>query len=444
MQVTRRGFFMGCSAAIAGLAGSRFNTVAFGDPNVNQEMLLVIFLRGGMDGLSLIPPIDGGDRGHYEAARPGLQIPTSGPGAALPLNAQFGLHPQAAPLQGIFQDGNLAVVQAVGMSDLVNKSHFEAMRFIELGTPGQKTIANGWLSRYLASASNLPDNIVIPSLAIGDLQPTSLLGSLETVNVANPESFNISNGPWSWRQAQKDTLRSIYESGSNWLQDAGVAALEAADIIEANVTGSYTPSNGAAYPETPFGDHLKVLAQMIKLDLGLQVSTIDIGGWDTHESQGQGSEGYLADLLTDLAAGLANFYLDLNGSGAANYTDRITVVVQSEFGRELFENANEGTEHGYGNLMLLMGGNVNGGFHGAWPGLAPGQLVDGTDLAVTTDYRRILSEVLIRRMCNPNIDVIFPNYNGYEPLGVVQGPDLPLPGIFSDGFESGNLAAWGG
>jgi uncharacterized protein (DUF1501 family) len=151
----------------------------------------------------------------------------------------------------------------------------------------------------------------------------------------------------------------------------------------------------------------------------------------------------LADQFTDLAQGLANFYLDLNGSGANNYTDRLTVVVQSEFGRELNENANSGTEHGYGNLMLVLGGHVNGGFHGPWPGLAPGQLVDNTDLAVNTDYRQILSEILIRRMCNPNIDTIFPGYNGYTPLGVVEGIDLPLPGIFSDGFESGDLSAWG-
>jgi len=442
MDVTRRGFLMGCSAAIAGLAGSRFNTVAFGDPALNQEILLVIFLRGGLDGLSLIPPVDGADRGFYEAARPSLQIPTTGPGAALDLGNGFGLHPQAAPLFDLYQDGRLAVVQAVGMVDVVNKSHFDAMQFVELGTPGQKVGTTGWLSRHLASATNLPAETVIPSLAVGDLQPVSLLGSLETVNLADPASFNLSNGPWSWRQAQKTTLREIYEGSSSWLHDAGVSAIDAAEIVEMNVTGDYTPANGAVYPEGPFGDHLQVLAQMIKLDLGLQVATIDVGGWDTHEGQGQGSEGYLADLLTELAAGLAAFYTDLDGTGAGAYTSRLTAVAQSEFGRELYENANAGTEHGYGNLMLVLSGNAIGGLHGAWPGLHPDQLVDGTDLAVTTDYRRVLSEILIRRMCNPNVDVVFPGYTGYQPLGVVQGDDLALPGIFADGFESGDLSAW--
>ncbi len=442
MCVTRRGFMMGCSAAIAGLAGTRFNTVSFADPNLNQEILLVLFLRGGVDGLTVVSPIDGSDRGHYEAARPNLQIPVSGPGASLPLNSQFGLHPSMAPLHDLYQNGNLAIIQAVGMLDLVNKSHFDAMQFIELGTPGENTISTGWLTRHLSSAGNLPPELTIPSLAIGDLQPQSLLGSLETVNMANPESFNVSNGPWNWREAQKTTLRELYEGDSSWLHDAGVAALDAADIVEANVTGGYEPANGAVYPNGPFGDHLQVLAQMIKLDLGLQTATVDLGGWDTHESQGIGSEGYLSDLLGVLAQGLAAFYIDLDGAGASNYTQRLTVVVQSEFGRELFENGDNGTEHGYGNQMMVLSGNAVGGMHGNWPGLGPGQLVDGTDLAVTTDYRQVLSEILIRRMCNINLDFIFPGYSGYQPLGIVQGEDLLPPGVFSDGFESGNLNSW--
>jgi hypothetical protein len=121
------------------------------------------------------------------------------------------------------------------------------------------------------------------------------------------------------------------------------------------------------------------------------------------------------------------------------------VVVQSEFGRELRENSDSGTEHGYGNQMFVLSGNAIGGLHGSWPGLAPGQLTDGTDLTVTTDYRRVLSEILIRRMCNPNLAAIFPGYTGYSPLGIVSGPDLPpILGepIFSDGFESGGSGAW--
>ncbi|MEM1180704.1 MAG: DUF1501 domain-containing protein [Acidobacteriota bacterium] len=443
IKSTRRGFLVGCSAAIASYAGSRFNTLSFGDPNQNSEIMIVVFLRGGLDGLNLVPPIAGADRGHYEAARPNLAIPNSGPNAALSLNAQFGLHPSAAPLLDLYQNGNLAIVQAVGMSTVINKSHFDAMQFVELGTPGQKSMSTGWLTRHLQTANNLPTDLVMPSLAIGDLQPTSLAGELNTVNMNDPRSFNISNGPWNWRPQQKDALRSMFEANTSWLHDGGVSALNAVDIIESSVTGEYVPSNGASYPEGPFGQQLQVLAQMIKLDLGLQVATLDFGGWDTHESQGT-TDGVFADQVATLSQGLNALYTDLDGTGASNYTNRLTVVAQSEFGRELRENGDNGTEHGYGNQMLVLSGNAIGGLHGNWPGLGAGQLIDGTDLAVTTDYRQVLSEILIRRMCNTNIETIFPGYTGYQPLGIVNGPDLPLPGIFSDGFESGNLNAWSG
>lgn len=443
MKTTRRGFLVGCSAAVASYAGSAFNTVAFGDPNANQEILVVIFLRGGIDGLSLIPPIAGADRGHYEAARPNLRIPTSGAGAALPLNAQFGIHPSAAPLRELFQSNKLSIVHGVGMSTVINKSHFDAMQFVELGTPGSKSMTTGWLTRHLQTASNLPASMVMPSLAVGDLQPVSLAGSGETVNMQDPESFNVANGPWHWRSQQKATLRSLYESDNSWLHAGGVQAMNAVDIVEGAVTDPYLPSNGAVYPDTPFAQQLKVLAQMIKLNLGLQVATIDFGGWDTHESQGNnGAEGYFSTQIGDLAAGLMAFYTDLDGAGADNYTDRLTVVTQSEFGREVHENNDEGTEHGYGNNLLVLSGNATGGFHGQWPGLAPGQLVDGTDVAVTTDFRQVISEILIRRMCNPSLETIFPGYSGYTPLGVVQGADIQPAAIFADGFEGGTLGAW--
>lgn len=432
---------MGCSSAIAGLAGSRFNTIAYGDPGSPGDILVVVFLRGGVDGLNVVPPISGADRGHYEAARPSLQIPTAGPGAAIDLNGQFGLHPSAAPLYELYQDNKLSIVQAVGMSNVVNKSHFDAMQFIELGTPGEKTMTTGWIARHLQTATNLPVEAIMPSLAVGDLQPVSLAGDTSTVNLSDPGSFNIDNGPYRWRNAQRTALRNMYDSSSSWLHDAGVQAMNAMDIVELNVTGAYTPSGGATYPDGGFGDNLQVLAQMIKLDLGLSVATVDLGGWDTHEDEGVGSGGYLANLLGELAQGLHAFYTDLDGAGASNYTQRLTVVVQSEFGRELYENADNGTEHGYGGTMYVLSGQATGGLHGTWPGLAPGQLTDGTDLAVTTDYRQVLSEILVKRLCNPNIETVFPGYTGYTPLGVVQG-EGQVSGIFSDGFESGGMSNW--
>lgn len=444
-STTRRGFLVGCSAAIAGMAGSRFNSVAFGSPEggVNNEIMLMIFLRGGLDGLNLIPPIDGPDRGHYETGRPNLAVPASGPDAAISLDGQFGLHPSAAPLFDLFQDNKLSIVHAVGL-DESTRSHFDAMESIELGTPGVTSGNTGWLTRHIQTATNLPSEIIMPSLSVGNLRPTSLLGDTDGINLEDPGQFNLETGPYSWRDAQRVAMRHLFQTDTSWLHNTGLQALDAMDVIDLNVNGAYNPANGAVYPGGSFGDHLQVVAQMAKLELGLRVATIDLGGWDTHNGQGDGSGGYFSGLIQTLAEGLAALYLDLDGAGAANYTNRLTVVVQSEFGRRLRENDDHGTDHGHGNVMMVLSGNATGGIHGPWPGLAPGQLFDNADLQVATDYRQVLSEILIRRMGNPNLGVVFPGYGAYNPIGVVQGGDLtPIyDQVFGDGFETGNTSAW--
>jgi uncharacterized protein (DUF1501 family) len=449
MKPTRRGFVRGCSAAIAGLAGTRFTNLAFAAPSgdFNDEILVVVFLRGGMDGLNVVMPLGGADRGYYEAARPDLKVPVSGGAAALPLDAQLGLHPAALPLYELYQDGRLAVVVAAGLN-VANRSHFDSMEFIERGTPGIKTTPTGWLTRHFLSAENLPPEIVMPSLSAGNLPQTSLFGDRDNINLSDPNQFSLSYGPWMWRNAQRVALRNLYSGGNTWLHASGLQSLDAMDIIELNVTDDYIPANGAVYPGGSFGDHLEMVAQMIKLDLGLRVTTLDLGGWDTHNGQGDGSGGYFAGLLGTLAEGLAALYTDLDGTGAANYANRLTVVVQSEFGRRLSQNDDRGTDHGHGNSMLVLSGNAIGGVHGVWPGLAPEQLFDFADLDVTTDFRRVLSEILIRRMGNPSLGVVFPGYTDYSPLGVVTGADLPpdysgiINRIYRDSFESGTLTEW--
>lgn len=442
---SRRGFLTGCSAAIASLAGSRFGNFAFAaSPGENDEVLVVLFLRGGMDGLSLVPPLGGPDRAAYVAARPDLQVPTGGSNAALPLQGIFGLHPAAAPLHDLYQDGKLAVIHAAGMTE-ANRSHFDAMQFMELGTPGEKTTKTGWLHRHMSSATNLPPEIVMPSLSVGSLQTASLQGSTDSLNLARASDFSLEVGPWRWRPAARTALRGILQNGGTWMHQTSRQALDALDIVELAVDGGYTPANGAVYPGGSLGDNFELVAQMIKLDLGLRVATLDFGGWDTHNGQGDDGGGYFADKVEDVAQALAAFYLDLDGTGGQNYTRRLTVVVMSEFGRRLRQNADRGTDHGHGNVMMVLSGNAIGGVHGQWPGLANEQLFDGADLRVTTDYRRVLSEILIRRMGNPNIGEVFPGYQGYTPMNIVQGTDEPPiygPQIFSDGFESGNLDAW--
>lgn len=408
------------------MAGARLNYVAFGNPEGSeQDILLTIFLRGGCDGLNIVAPIDGADRGYYEAARSRIKLPTAEalllgtmPGAT----GQFGLHPAAAPLHELYQEGRLAIVHAAGLNN-DTRSHFDAMEFMERGIPEGGSLTTGWLTRHFQSATNLPSDIIFPALAVGNLQPSSLLGSRESIAMNDPGDFSF-YGHWRYVNAQRGALRRMYD-GANWLHQAGLQTLDAVDIVESYYSGDYVPANGAVYPSGSFGNQLQVVAQVVKWQLGLRVATIDLGGWDTHESQGDGSGGYFNDLLGQLAQGLHALYTDLNGAGGEDYTRRLTVVVMSEFGRRLKENASAGTDHGHGNVMFVLGGNVNGGLHGTWPGLAPEQLYENTDLDITTDYRRILSEILIRRLANPHLGVIFPNYSNYQPLGVVQGTDLP-------------------
>jgi uncharacterized protein (DUF1501 family) len=414
---------MGCSAAIAAMAGSRLTFAAFGDPNATREVLVVVFLRGGADLLSLVAPVAGPDRAFYEAARPVLKLPTGGDGALLPLDAQFGLNAAAAPLHALYQSGKVAIVHACGMN-VDTRSHFDAQEFMELGTPGARSISTGWLTRLQQSAPAPSTTPLMPSLAVGNSQPTSLLGDRLTVSMDTPDDFNINTGPWQWRDAQRLALRRLYTRGDTDVHRAGVQAMNAMDLVEAFSGDSVPTANGAVYPDTDFGRHLRLIAQMIKLDLGLRAVAIDLGGWDTHQDEAYGAGGYFADLVGNLTGALAALYQDLDGSGADAASKRLTVVTMSEFGRRVRENADRGTDHGHGFPIVVLGGSVIGGLHGVFPGLAPDQLYDGADVAVTTDYRRVLSDIVVRRFGNARLSQVFPGYTGYSPLGIVEGSDL--------------------
>ena len=447
-QITRRGFFVGCSAAIASLAGSRFNSLAFAAPGSwsNDEILVVCFRRGGPDGLTLVVPTGGAtnDRQYYDQARPQISI-TAAEANQRPLGSlsgtSFGFHPAMAPLYDLYQADKLSIAMACGMA-ANERSHFDSMNWIELGTPGLSSTTSGWLTRHLQTANNLPETIVMPSLSVGSLQPVSLLASYETINMSSPDAFSLSTGPWAWRNAQRVALRNLYQSNSTFVHTAGLQALDAVDIVELYASGTYTPRPGSNYPDTWFGDNLQTIAQMVKLDLGLRIATLDLGGWDTHENQGT-TAGVYGALAGELAQGLRALWHDLDDT--TSYVGKLTLVVMSEFGRRVEENFDNGTDHGHGNNLLVMSGHATGGLHGVWPGLHPDQLADG-DVQVTTDFRRVLSEILVRRLGNPRVDLVFPGYAGYSPLGVVTGQDLPVGAdvIFADDYDSGSTGRWDG
>ncbi|MBW7883099.1 MAG: DUF1501 domain-containing protein [Caldilineaceae bacterium] len=422
-KTTRRGFLVGCSAAIASMTGG-LSFTAFGSPEAepNQEILIVVFLRGGLDGLNVVPPLGDADRAVYENKRPNLAVPLSGTNEALHLNDTFGLHPACTSLLDLYQAKKLAIIHAAGLTS-DTRSHFDAMQYMELGTPDSKSSTTGWLTRHLQSSAAIPDNVIMPAMAVGNLSPTSLLGSRESIGMTSPNDFDF-GGHWRYGDGQRYALRSIYK-GSSWLHQAGIQTLDAIDVVENANPGNYTPGNGAVYPGGGFGRNLQAVAQMIKLQLGLRVATVDLGGWDTHEYQGDDGAGYFASHLAELSDGLAAFFTDLSNDGGTDHTKRTTVIVMSEFGRSLQENGSRGSDHGHGNIMLVLGGGVNGGtVYGKWPGLQTANLYDGRDLDITTDYRRVLSEILIRRLENPNLGTIFPGYKDYAPVGVVQGADM--------------------
>jgi len=377
------------------------------------DVLVAIFLRGGIDGLSAVVPY--GDGANYYDARPTLAVPEPGSdtNAALDLNGYFGFHQSFAPLVDIYQAGGLAVVHATGSTD-PSRSHFDAMQFMEYGTPGSKTTGTGWIGRHLQSAAWQNDS-PFRAVGMGAMVPGSLRGPVSPLSLRSIADFHLKGREGELRRAQ-DALAQLYsiQAPTDMLDTQAKLVFDTVDMLQSLNAGSYQPANGADYPSDDygFGMGLRQIAQLIKADVGLEVACIDLGGWDTHENQGN-HNGYFADLLSTLGRGLGAFYADLQ-----DHMSDVSVVTMSEFGRRVSENASQGTDHGHGNFMLLMGGGVKGGqVYANWPTLAPEALNDG-DLAITTDYRDVLAEVVAQRLKNPALDQVFPNFTP-TPLGLV-------------------------
>ena len=344
---------------------------------------------------------------------------------------------------------------AFGLLPFPNRSHFEAERYIELGTPGDRFTTTGWLTRHLQTATNLPESMVLPAVVTESTIRYSLLREPSAVTMRYPQNFDLDTGGTSYFEEQQEVaLADIYGIESGELDITGSQALTAQSIIEAINWADYVPANGATYPVrldnpdrlTSFGEEMKIIAQLIKENTGLRVAQTDIGGWDTHNEQGNlPATGWFYDNVRDLSASLLAFFtdLDVKSPNGKTWAERVTLICYSEFGRRAFDNADHGTDHGWGNNMLVMGGGVNGGkLYGPWPGLAPGQLFQGADIWAQTDYRTIFSEILMKRFHNNKLHLIFPGFTEeqYQPLGVVSGsmvdPDFNDPEIiFRHGLE---------
>ncbi|TWT23271.1 DUF1501 domain-containing protein [Luteimonas marina] len=431
IELDRREFLKGCCATAAvGAVGPSlfFGSAAHAAAN-SYDTIVHVFLRGGIDGLNLVLPVSGNDRSFYEQARPDIRVPVSGDNAALPLTLSngsatgFGLHSGASGLRDIWVDGKLAIVHCCGMQTTVTRSHFDAQQYLDFGTPGSKGNGTGWLARAWNTQPGASPSVVMPALAVNSRMPANLLGATQALTMGSPNDFVLNNGSWAWQMARdgspvgfkgvNETLASMWQ-GNVGIEHSGRAADAALRTVARQ---PYTGTLPSGWPTTTFARQLWTVAQSIRFDLGLRYAAVDVGGWDTHESQGNGGGGYYRDRIAELSQALAAFYADLTAGGEMA---RVTVVVQSEFGRRVRENGSGGTDHGYGNPLLVLGGPVNGRrFYGSWLGLNPEILSPYFgDVPVTTDFRRVITELLQARMGHTRTAEVFPGYTGYSALGM--------------------------
>jgi uncharacterized protein (DUF1501 family) len=409
MTMNRNTFIKNLLHVGAGAAASKLLGLDFAVANENPaHHLVVVFLRGGCDALNFLAPLDGDDRKIYEDERPNIKMPTSGPGALIKIADHVGLHPSAEKLHELFRGSHLAFYQATGLTSNT-RSHFDAQAYMELGTPDKKGTPTGWLTRHLLSPGQPKSISPFTALNIGPLAPSSLLGFEHSLSLLNPQRVSVFNGDKNLQKDFLSSLRIAYTGetnlgSSNWLTEVGQQTLNAIDTLSGLNTKDYQPPKGVEYPKCEIGNRLKTLAQIIRMDLGTQVATVDMGGWDTHKNQGQGTDGVFAKNVEQLSESLHAFYIDL---AAGQMTKKLTIVVMTEFGRRLRENANRGTDHGHGGLMMVIGedlkGSLEGGkIHGQWPGIKTENLFERADLAVTTDFRVVLGDILKNRLHNPH------------------------------------------
>ncbi|MDX1931218.1 MAG: DUF1501 domain-containing protein [Capsulimonadales bacterium] len=428
MNITRRLFLKNGGIALAsiGLApvmGPAFlRRAVFGaEPTAQKrkKTLICIFQRGAADGLSMVVPH--GDPNLYKL-RQNIAIPRPAAGnntTALDLDGFFGLHPALAPFLPIYKAGHLAVIHACG-SPHATRSHFDAQDYMESAAPGNKSVPDGWLARAIQACPEDRARLATPlrAVAIGGAMPRSLQGDAGAIAIPDLRTFGVgANLAGNTRLARNRAampadnnvasgFETLYDDAvGDVLHGTGKESFEAIHLLKKIKPGSYVPERGATYPAGRFGDSLKQIAQLIKGDVGVEVAFAEIGGWDTHANQGA-VQGQLAGRLREFASGITALYADL-GDRMAD----VAILTMSEFGRTARQNGTGGTDHGHATCFFALGGDVNGGkVLGTWPGLAPEQLNENRDLALTTDFRVVFAEMAQRQLGAARLEKVFPGF----------------------------------
>src|SRR5258707_666790 len=407
MAITRRVFLKGGALAVVGTSViPSFLTRAVyaaetATAGTDKKRLVVLFQRGAADGLNIVVPH--GESAYY-SMRPSIAIPRPrGTEGAIDLDGFFGLHPSMSAFKPLWDAKHLAIVHAAGSPDNT-RSHFDAQDYMESGTPGVKSTEDGWLNRAIAGIKEQGPS-PFRAVAMGGALPRTLAGSTPAVAMGNIREFAVGGrGPGA--AVASNTFESMYEqSVDTVLHGTGNETFEAVKMLKSANPDNYTPAAGADYPRGRFGDSLRQVAQLIKANLGVEVAFADIGGWDHHVNEGS-VQGQIANITRDFSQSIAAFWTDLGNLG-----ENTVIVTMSEFGRTARENGNRGTDHGHANVMFVLGGPVKGGkVYGRWPGLQPDQLYEGRDLAVTTDFRQVLSEAVYHHLGNKELAKVFPGF----------------------------------
>lgn len=405
--LTRRAF-VGAAATVAAAATvpAWLPKVVLAQSATSRDVIVSVFLRGGADGLSMVYPFT--DTNYY-TGRPTIAIPQPDSTLAnrgVALNGQFAISSAMSALVPAYQAGNLLVVHGAGLVN-TTRSHFDAQRFIEVGKAADPNLVTGWLGRHLATSTPMRSNAPLRAIGLSQGLQRTLVGAPKTLPVPNPATFGL-GGSTTTATERATWLRSDYTATDASIGTPALDALNTLALLTAINFNGYTPAGGAVYPNTGFGRAMRSAAALIKADVGIEAIQLDIGGWDTHSAQAP-LTGSMSRTMADLANSLAAFHADALTGGVAY---KVTVVVISEFGRNVRENGSLGTDHGRGSCMFVMGPGIAGGrvLTNSWVPLARENLEAGQDLRVTIDHRDILAEIVSRRLGNTNLGVIFPTF----------------------------------
>ncbi|MBV2091256.1 MAG: DUF1501 domain-containing protein [Candidatus Thiodiazotropha sp. (ex Ctena orbiculata)] len=363
----------------------------------DKDLLVYLFQRGAADGLNSLVPYTDPD---YYTQRSSIAVPVPGTqDGAIDLDGRFALHPALASLKAIYDSGQLALVHATGIPHN-SRSHFVAQDIVERGVSAKPLPSSGWLGRHL-SLDPVNSGSAFRIVSISGNVPVSLHGASEPLAISNLGEFGFSQEIID--SGYTEVLGNLFHDQIP-LAVPAQAALSAVTELQAAELQSIMPEHGARYPETELGRKMQQTAQLIKSNLPVEVICIDAGGWDHHENLPVN----LQQSLTDLADSLSAFHTDM-----ADLMQRISLFVMTEFGRRVAENASAGTDHGTGGVAYAMGGGVNGGqVITDWPGLSTADLHLGEDLAITTDLRTLLAELLNKRLGGTDLAQVFPGFAG--------------------------------